>query len=233
MRMAARLEAMGVEKYASTTRKSGHRSVWTGKIQLDYGALSAPLRWRKPRMIFVNSMSDLFHEGVPDTFIDAVWDVMEGASRHQFQVLTKRPDRLAKFLSRRRHVAANVWVGTSVESSAYVSRIDAIRDVPAVVRFISFEPLLGEVDRPNLKGIDWIIVGGESGPGARPIAPEWVDALLGAARQVGSSFFFKQWGGPIKKKTGRRLHGRVYSEFPTPVPPHLRPLLNRRQLKAA
>ncbi len=234
MRMAARLQAMGMEKYAGTTRKSGGRAVWTGKIRLDHEALTVPLRWRKPRMIFVNSMSDLFHEGVPDSFINAVWDIMERSDRHQFQVLTKRPDRLATFLAKRPSIAANVWVGTSVESATYLDRIDAIRDVPAVVRFISFEPLLGAISRPNLQGIDWIIVGGESGPGARSIASKWVVDLLAAARKHGSSFFFKQWGGPVKKKTGRKLHGRIYSEFPHPVAPSLRAAApRRRQLKAA
>ncbi|MTD93111.1 DUF5131 family protein [Hyphomicrobium sp. xq] len=217
MRMAARLQAMGLAKYQGTTRKSGGRAIWSGSIRLDVNALSIPLRWRKPRLIFVNSMSDLFHESVPDTFVSAVWSVMEQAHWHQFQVLTKRPQRMAAFLKTRKTVTPNVWLGTSVESAAYLDRIDAIREVSAAVRFISFEPLLGAIPKPNLRGIDWIIVGGESGPGARPVEEKWVLDLLSATRKYGSSFFFKQWGGPVKKRRGRLLKGRTWDEMPATV----------------
>lgn len=207
---------MGLPKYAGTTRKSGKRHIWTGKVRLDHDALDTPLKWRKPRLVFVNSMSDLFHPAIPFDFVDAVWDTMSKAEMHQFQILTKRPDRLAQFLVKRGAVLPNVWLGTSVESPCYVERIDILRCVPAAVRFISFEPLLARVERPNLKGIDWIIVGGESGPGARPMNGEWVEDLLAASRRYSSRFFFKQWGGPIKKRTGRLLRGRIWDEMPTP-----------------
>lgn len=162
MRMAYRLEAMGIQKYRGTTRRSGNRAVWTGKVVLDSNVLQAPLRWRKSRVVFVNSMSDLFHEAVPDQFINAVWEVMERAYWHQFQVLTKRPDRMARFLKIRKTVPTNVWIGTSVESPMYLDRLEALRSVPAAIRFVSFEPLLERISNPNLRGFDWIIVGGES-----------------------------------------------------------------------
>jgi protein gp37 len=217
MRMAARLEAMGLQKYAGTTRKSGNRAVWTGKLILDHNALSAPLYWRKPRFVFVNSMSDLFHEDVPLTFVSAVWRVMESAHWHQFQVLTKRPDRMAEFLRKRNAVARNVWIGTSVESPKFLERLDIVRSAPAAIRFVSFEPLLEKVINPNLRGLDWIIVGGESGPRARPMDEIWVTELFEAARRYGCRFFFKQWGGPVKKRTGRLLHGRTWDEMPVMV----------------
>lgn len=214
MRMAARLEAMGLEKYEGTTRKTGGRSVWTGTVRLDLKALEAPLKWRKPRLIFVNSMSDLFHERVPFAFVDKVWAIMLAAQRHRFQLLTKRPERMADYVRSRGHVPNNVWLGTSVESTDYLDRIDAIRDLPGPVRFISFEPLLERIRKPDLRGIDWVIVGGESGPGARPIEEGWAIDLLKASRKSGAAFFFKQWGGPIKKRTGRKLMGRTWDEMP-------------------
>lgn len=214
MRMAARLEAMGLEKYRGTTRVSGRRAVWTGKLNFDVDALDAPLRWRTPRMVFVNSMSDLFHERVPFEFIHQVWTTMEQAARHQFQVLTKRPERMAEFLKQRGTVAPNVWVGASIESSDYLSRLDHLRRVPAVVRFVSFEPLLARIKKPNLTGVSWVIVGGESGPGSRPLEEAWVLELLSATKRWNAAFFFKQWGGPVKKRAGRLLQGREWSEFP-------------------
>jgi protein gp37 len=214
--MAARLEAMGLEKYAGTTRKSGSRYVWTGKIKLDEETLDAPLRWRKPRLVFVNSMSDLFHEAVPSSFVARVWDVMGVAKTHQFQILTKRPDRMAEFVKARGRVLPNVWLGTSVESPNYLERIDVLRTVPAAVRFISFEPLLRRIQNPNLRGIDWAIVGGESGPGARSMQEHWVEDLFLACQQYSAQFFFKQWGGPVKKRAGRVFRGRVWDEMPTP-----------------
>lgn len=216
MRMAARLQAMGIEKYRGTTRKIGTRAVWTGKVRLDFSVLEAPLHWRKPRFIFVNSMSDLFHERVPDQFVDVVWTIMGRAWWHQFQILTKRPERMAAYLRKRPGFLANVWIGTSVESPAYLHRLDVLRTAPGAVRFVSFEPLLERIQRPNLRGIDWIIVGGESGPRARSIDETWVLDLLNAARKNGATFFFKQWGGPLKKRTGRLLNGRTWDEMPVP-----------------
>lgn len=214
MRMAGRLQAMGLEKYEGTTRKSGGRAVWTGKVRIDPQSFDVPLRWRKPRLVFVNSMSDLFHERVPDHSIEEIWRVMAKASWHQFQVLTKRPERMARFLAQRGKPLPNVWVGTSVESADYLDRIDVIRHAPAAIRFISFEPLLSRIARPNLEGIGWIIVGGESGPGARPLDEVWVLDLMRAARSYGASYFFKQWGGPVKKRAGRLLRGRTWNEMP-------------------
>jgi protein gp37 len=214
MRMAARLESMGIDKYNGTTRKSGTRHIWTGRIRLDEKSLSIPLRWRKPRLIFVNSMSDLFHEKVPFTFIHRVWDVMENSGNHKFQVLTKRPGRMVEFVRERKVVPKNVWLGTSVESPEHLSRIDEIRELPGPVRFISFEPLLARIMQPKLRNIDWIIVGGESGPGARPIDEAWALELLEAAKWFNAAFFFKQWGGPVKKKAGRVLVGRTWNELP-------------------
>lgn len=216
MRMAARLEAMGLEKYAGTTRKSGKRYVWTGKIRLDEETLALPLRWRKPRLVFVNSMSDLFHEAVPTDFVEKVWGTMAKAKAHQFQVLTKRPDRMAEFVKSHGRVLPNVWLGTSVESPKYLERIEFLRRVPAAVRFISFEPLLNRIQNPNLRGIDWAIVGGESGPGARSMQEQWVEDLLVACQRYSAQFFFKQWGGAVKKRAGRTFKGRVWDEMPTP-----------------
>ena len=213
MRMAARLDAMGMEKYKSLTRKSGRRTVWTGRIRLDESTLRAPKKWRKPRRIFVNSMSDLFHEKVPAKFVHAVWSVMQTAPQHIYQILTKRPDRMAE-ITEQLPVLPNVWLGTSVENSEYLCRIDDIRKVRAAVRFISFEPLLGSVAQANLTGIDWVIVGGESGPRSRPMQEEWVDQIETRCRRSKTAFFFKQWGGVRKDRTGRRFRGRTYDEMP-------------------
>jgi protein gp37 len=215
MRMAARLQAMGLPKYAGTTRKSGGRHVWTGKVNVDRDALTAPLAWRKPQRIFANSMSDLFQDRADATFIRQVWRVMERAHWHSFQILTKRPERMLDLLSRREFpTLANVWLGTSVESEGSLSRIDLLRQVPARVRFVSFEPLLGPIVDPDLAGIHWAIVGGESGPRARPMQPWWAEALRDACDAQRVAFFFKQWGGKRKKKTGRLLAGRVWEEYP-------------------
>lgn len=219
--------------------------------------LDQPLRWTKPRMVFVNSMSDVFHELIPDTYISAIFDTMERAPQHTFQVLTKRPERMRDFVLRyqgtgRQQQARlsfdvtwplpNVWLGTSIENRRYVGRADALRATPAAVRFISAEPLLGPLVpddwvgykgdwlRPrvrvwrddytgpgiDLTGIDWLIVGGESGPDHRPIKEEWVRDLLDAARATDTAYFFKQWGGPTPKSRGRLLGGRTYDEMPTP-----------------
>jgi protein gp37 len=219
MRMAARLEAMGTGKYVGTTRKSGGRAKWTGHIVLDAAALETPYSWAKPRRVFVNSMSDLFHEDVPVTFIQRVWATMAATPRHTYQILTKRPERMAEVLSSDVFpVLRNVWLGTSVEDGRVIYRLDALRRVPAAVRFVSFEPLIGSVADANLDRIDWAIVGGESGPKARPMDAKWVDEIEGMCREAGSAFFFKQWGGKNKKATGRERHGRTYDEMPAAMP---------------
>lgn len=215
MRMAARLEAMGIEKYRGTTRRSGKRSIWTGRVNVDPATITAPLHWRKPKRIFVNSMSDLFQEGVDDQTIASVWDVMKRASWHSFQILTKRPERMRLILQGGRlAVLPNVWLGTSVENSDYLHRIDMLRNTPAAVRFISFEPLIGRIIDPDLTDIHWAIVGGESGPGARPMESWWVEGLRNTCVEQRLAFFFKQWGGTRKKKTGRVLAGRTWDEYP-------------------
>jgi protein gp37 len=213
MRMAARLEAMGVEKYAGLTRKSGGRAKWTGKVFLDRKSLSIPATWSKPRRVFVNSMSDLFHANVPADFIAEVWKVMAETPRHTYQILTKRPDRMIDIVPSLQKLP-NVWLGTSVEDDRVLYRIDELRQVPAVVRFISFEPLIGSVAAADLTDIHWAIIGGESGPKARYMNPAWVDEIEAVCRRAGTAFFFKQWGGQNKKSTGRMLNGRVYDEMP-------------------
>ncbi len=214
-RMAARLSAMGVDKYDGTTRKSGARAIWTGQVNFDEGALSAPLKWKKPLRVFVNSMSDLFQEPVPVSFIQSVWRVMEKTPRHTFQILTKRPERMRDILCGGTFpVLKNVWLGTSVESQRYVDRIAVLRKTPAHVRFISFEPLLGPIANGDLSGIHWAIVGGESGPGARRMNPLWVEDIRDTCSEQGVAFLFKQWGGERKKKTGRTLQGRTWDEYP-------------------
>ncbi|GIX17930.1 MAG: hypothetical protein KatS3mg119_2116 [Rhodothalassiaceae bacterium] len=219
-RMAARLEAMGHSKYAGTTRRSGRKTVWTGRINLDPEALALPLRWRRPRRIFVNSMSDLFHEAVPDSFIRHVFAVMSAADWHQYQVLTKRPDRMRAWLAAAQFQPSDhIWLGTSVENADMLWRVDELRRTPAIVRFLSCEPLLGPLDGIDLTAIDWVIVGGESGPGARPMREEWVLTIRDACLSAGVAFFFKQWGGRNKKKTGRLLEGRIWEQYPA----HLRP----------
>ncbi|MGH6877427.1 MAG: DUF5131 family protein [Rhizomicrobium sp.] len=215
MRMAARLQAMGHAAYSETTRTSGGRSVWTGVLHLNDAAIGIPLRWREPRKIFVNSMSDLFQDGVPDEFVGRVWNTMERAHWHVFQILTKRPDNMLRVaVERGLAVLPNVWLGTSVENAAYRSRIAILRQVPARIRFVSFEPLLGRIGRANLKGIHWAIVGGESGPRARPMEQSWVDEIRTRCSESATAFFFKQWGGKNKKTSGRTYRGRTWDEFP-------------------
>jgi protein gp37 len=213
MRMAARLDSMGLEKYRGLTRKSGGRSVWTGKIRLDESAVDVPSNWRKPKRIFVNSMSDLFHEKVPPTFITRVWSVMERTPWHTYQILTKRPKLMGK-LTPTLPLLKNVWLGASVESSDHFDRIEELRRVNAAVRFISFEPLLGSVATVDLSGIHWAIVGGESGPRARPMLKEWVDEIEAACRRSGTAFFFKQWGGVKKNVSGRTYRDQTFDEMP-------------------
>ncbi|MBI3700204.1 MAG: DUF5131 family protein [Afipia sp.] len=215
MRMAARLEAMGTEKYSGLTRKSGGRAVWTGQIRIDEKSLAIPASWSKPRKVFVNSMSDLFHEDVPTNFIRQMWDVMRDTPRHTYQILTKRPERMAEILSSASFsVLRNVWLGTSVEDERVLDRLDHLRNVPAAVRFVSFEPLLGSVAAGDLRAIHWAIVGGESGPRSRNMEREWVDEIESMCRRSGAAFFFKQWGGKNKKTAGRVLRGRTYDEMP-------------------
>jgi protein gp37 len=215
MRMAARLEAMGLKKYKGLTRRSGKRAVWTGKVRLDEKSLTLPASWTKSRKVFVNSMSDLFHPDVPRLFIRRVWRVMEETPQHIYQILTKRPDRMAEvLLDSDFPVLCNVWLGTSVEDGRVLDRLEDLRQVPAATRFVSFEPLIGSVVGASLTGIHWVIVGGESGPRARSMEPQWVDEIEAMCRVSGAAFFFKQWGGKNKKATGRTFRGRTFDEFP-------------------
>ena len=202
-----------------------HRFGWTPKpwtpqnaeenVRLHHDRLDQPLRWRKPRVIFVNSMSDLFHELVPLDFIWNVFDVMTEASQHVFQILTKRHERLAELASMI-DWPGNVWMGVSIENARWVERADALRSVPAAVRFISAEPLLGPLDNLDLAGIDWLIAGGESGPGHRPVEEEWLLRLRDQCQSEGVAFFFKQWGGRTSKAGGRTLDGHEWSAMPSP-----------------
>lgn len=183
------------------------------RLTLQPQMLELPLNWKKPQTIFVNSMSDLFHERVPLEYIRQVFDVMRRADWHRFQVLTKRPERLAE-LSPQLDWSPNVWMGVSVESRKYASRIDDLRKTGAGVKFLSLEPLLGALENLDLSGIDWAIVGGESGYGARPVKEEWVTEIRNQCQAQSVAFFFKQWGGTNKKKTGRLLEGRTWDEMP-------------------
>jgi len=182
-------------------------------VTVHESALELPLKWRTPQSIFVNSMSDLFHEDIPDEFIKRVFDVMRRASRHRFQVLTKRSERLVE-LSADLHWAPNIWMGVSVEDQDHVWRIDDLRRTGAAVKFLSMEPLLGPVTELDLAGIDWVIVGGESGPGARPMREEWVLDIRDQCLTSAVAFFFKQWGGVNKKRAGRLLQDRKWDEMP-------------------
>lgn len=214
MRMAARLQAMGHGAYRDVTRTSGGRSVWTGTTHLNDLVLETPLRWRRPKKIFVNSMSDLFQDGIPRPFIHRVWQVMAAAHWHVFQVLTKRPENMRQ-LADELPLLPNVWLGTSVESSDYKDRIAELRDTKATIRFVSFEPLLGPIGQVNMDGVHWAIIGGESGPKSRPMKTEWIDEIKRQCRRDGVSFFFKQWGGKNKKAAGRIYRGRTWDEYPT------------------
>ena len=180
--------------------------LWPSRIE-------QPIRWRKPRLIFVNSMSDLFHEDVPLEFIQRVFDVMNRATQHQFQVLTKRAERLEQ-INKELTWSPNIWMGVSIESSDYLYRIKHLRKTRAKIKFLSLEPLLGPLAKINLKGMDWVIVGGESVPGARPIKPHWVTDIRKQCLKANTPFFFKQWGGTNKKKAGRTLEGKTWNEMP-------------------
>ena len=204
---------MGQEKYVGLTRRSGGRPKWNGRINLDEKALRIPYAW-KGRMIFVNSMSDLFHENVPFTFIERVFLVMRECRQHTFQVLTKRSDRLLE-LSSSLIWSPNIWMGVSVENADSKGRIGHLRRTEAAIKFLSCEPLLSDLGELDLEGIDWAIAGGESGPGARPMHPDWVRAIRDQCGRSDVAFHFKQWGGVNKKRTGRVLDGRTWDEFPS------------------
>jgi protein gp37 len=213
MEMARRLDAMGIEKYQGLTRRSDKRITWLGVVREDRASLSIPLQWKRPKKIFVNSMSDLFHEDVGEHFIKEVWAVMEATPQHYYQILTKRPGRMAEIVRQCiGRVLPNVWLGTSIENQEVCDRTDALRSVPAVVRFISFEPLIGPVGAINLSDIHWAIVGGESGKAARPIREEWIDEIYDQCERQGTAFFFKQWGtwGKDNKRRSKKANGREY-----------------------
>ncbi|RTQ52378.1 phage Gp37/Gp68 family protein [Hymenobacter gummosus] len=203
--MAKRLVAMGVPKYAAGFEVATHED-----------ELARPYTWKAPRTVFVNSMSDLFHPKIPFPFIQRVFRVMQDCPRHTFQVLTKRGELLEQY-GQALEWPGNVWMGVSVENQKVVHRIDHLRRTPAQVRFLSLEPLLGPLPDLDLAGIHWVIVGGESGPKARPIKEEWVLDIQRQCARAGVAFFFKQWGGKNKKQTGRLLGGQTYDEMPTRV----------------
>jgi protein gp37 len=202
------------EKFAERWRGiPGHPYEQGFNLRMWPDRLHLPLHWKTPRTVFVNSMSDLFHERVPYSFVRQVFEVMQSASWHTFQILTKRADRLVD-LAADLPWPENVWMGVSVETSSYLWRADRLRLVPTAVRFLSIEPLLGPIATLNLTGIHWVIVGGESGPGARRMEPAWVRGIRNQCVRAGIFFFFKQWGGVWKKKAGRRLDGRTWDEMP-------------------
>jgi len=201
-RMSKRLKAMGQKNYRNGFKLTLHEHV-----------LEMPLKWKKPQTIFVNSMSDLFHEDVPFEFIQKIFQVMREASHHTFQVLTKRSERLAE-LHNKIDWPDNVWMGVSVETEDYLYRMDHLRETNAFVKFVSMEPLLSEIQNINFQNIDWIIVGGESGPHSRPMDPDWVRDIRNQCLDADVPFFFKQWGGVNKKKNGRTLDHRIWDQTP-------------------
>ncbi|HZT32808.1 MAG TPA: phage Gp37/Gp68 family protein [Bryobacteraceae bacterium] len=201
-RMAKRLKAMGQRNYANGF-----------EVTLQPHMLELPLKWRQPSQVFVNSMSDLFHKDVPASYIASVFDVMRRADWHQYQVLTKRSERLRDLAPLLRW-EPHIWMGVSIENADYLYRADDLRRTGACVKFLSLEPLLGPLPKLNLRGVDWVIVGGESGPGARPTNPDWVREIREQCICASVPFFFKQWGGPIKSRAGRMLDGRTWDEMP-------------------
>jgi protein gp37 len=205
-RLAMRLQAMGQANYANGFELTIHEQ-----------ALRLPLQWKKPQIIFVNSMSDLFHKDVPVEFILRVFEIMQRASWHQFQILTKRSDRLLE-LDPILPWEPHIWMGVSVENQDCAFRIDHLRETGSKIKFLSLEPLLGPLQSLDLNGIDWVIVGGESGPGARPMNPSWVVDIRNQCQKAKAPFFFKQWGGQNKKKNGRELEGRTWDEMPATYP---------------
>jgi len=221
-RMAKRLVAMakaahdrGDEpgKAANYSKVLTTQGRWNGRIFLDQDTLREPYAWRQPRMVFVNSMSDLFHEKVPLEFIQGIFDVMNACNMHTFQVLTKRPERAAD-ISAKLNWTPNIWMGVSLENEDVLGRLKHLRSIGSYKRFLSCEPLLGPLPNLDLSGIHWVIVGGESGPGARSMETDWVRVIQLCCQENDIPFFFKQWGGVNKKKTGRLLDGRIYDEIP-------------------
>ena len=212
-RMALRLQGMGQANYARGFR-----------VALHTRALQLPLIWKKPRMIFVNSMSDLLHEEVPEEFIQKVFDIMRRADWHTYQVLTKRSERLVQ-LDPRLTWPRHTWMGVTVENADYVHRIDHLRRTHAAVKFLSLEPLLGPMANLDLGSVDWVVVGGESGPGARLMEPQWVTDIRDQCLKASVAFFFKQWGGVRKKKAGRLLEGRTWDEMPARATTARQPVL--------
>lgn len=212
-RLARRLQAMGQQNY-----RNGFR------LTLQPQMLEHPLRWRQARRVFVNSMSDLFHDDVPASYILQVFDVMKRASRHQYQILTKRSERLLG-LNSILSWQPQIWMGVSVENEDHLFRVDHLRKTGAHIKFLSLEPLLGSLRKLNLQGIDWVIVGGESGPGARPMDSEWVREIRERCLRARVPFFFKQWGGVFKSRAGRILDSRIWNGMPAQEraqPPHSR-----------
>lgn len=204
-RMAKRLHAMGNPRY-----KNGFN------VTLHHDLIDAPRKWAKPRKIFVNSMSDLFHKDIPLDFIQQVFATMNDTPHHTYQILTKRPERALE-LSRYLNFSENIWMGTSVEDSYVIHRVDLLRQIPANIRFLSCEPLIGPLDNLYLDDIHWVIVGGESGPGARPMEAEWVRSIRDQCQEQNVAFFFKQWGGVQKHRNGRELDDQTYDEYPSLV----------------
>ncbi len=203
-RMSKRLKAMGSKRYSNGF-----------KVTLHDGQVDAPRAWKSPRLVFVNSMSDLFHVAIPDAFIARVFATMTACPQHTFQILTKRSDRV-RAMARKLPWPRNVWMGVSVEADRVIGRVDDLRQVPAAVRFLSCEPLIGPLSKLRLDGIDWVIVGGESGPRSRPMHGAWVADIHSHCTAARVPFFFKQWGGVRKDLTGRELNGRTYDEMPSP-----------------
>ena len=204
-RLASRLQAMGNPRYANGF-----------EVTLHHDLVDRPTKWTKPRKIFVNSMSDLFHAEVPLEFIQAVFSTIVVADHHTFQVLTKRPERALE-LSDQLPWPPNLWMGTSVENADYLHRVDTLRLIPAQTRFLSLEPLIDDIPNIGLTNIDWVIAGGESGPGARKIEEDWVRSIRDQCDEAGVRFFFKQWGGTNKKRSGRMLDNTTWDEFPEPI----------------
>ncbi len=202
IKMARRLKAMGNRRYRNGFAVTLHQDL-----------LDAPLSWKKPRMVFVNSMGDMFHEDVPIEYIQQVFATMEKSSHHIFQVLTKRSSRMAE-LAAQLPWPKNVWMGVTIESEKYLYRAENLKKTPATIKFISVEPMIGPVSDINLEGIDWVIVGGESGAQARTIEKEWAIAVRDKCTASSIPFFFKQWGGPNKKKSGKILDGKIWNQFP-------------------
>lgn len=206
-KFSKRLKSMGVKKYFNGF-----------KLTLHPNSLKLPLSWKTPKKIFVNSMSDLFHKEVPFDFIDKVWETMKIANHHIYQIVTKRPERMLEYMeTRKQEILPNVWLGATVENERVKERVNFLRKVPAKIRFLSIEPLLSDMGKLNLKGIHWVIVGGESGPNHRPIESEWILNILKQCKEQKVPFFFKQWGGFRPKANGRVLKGKIYDEYPKQV----------------